>query len=200
MNGICGLEMNTPKGSLVSLHLEIGSDFLTVILDKFGVQGWNRWVCAIIQRLPLTWEAGEEEPPAHIDIDVGEMDFSRRDISGIDLGLVACDGASFEGVSAVGALFGHCRNASFRLADIRDAIFTGNISGADFTNARLDDASFADAYFDDDNPPIGLPPDLVQGCCRLDHDDEPDDWGTSVTGLVTLPVHIRASIAESAPL
>lgn len=181
------------------LHLQIGGDnFLGTMLDKFEVEGWNRWLNATIDRLPLSWWGEhEDEPPIHLEFDVESADLSGRTLDGIDLGLVSCEGADFSRASAVGAMFACVRHASFRDADIRDAIFTGDISATDFTDARLDNASFADAYFHADDPPKGVPLALLQGCC-LDHDDESTDWATSAVGLTTYPVAINASLSESA--
>jgi hypothetical protein len=37
----------------------------------------------------------------------------------------------------------------------------GDISGADFTGAKLDGASFSESTHDPSNPPKGLPPELA---------------------------------------
>jgi hypothetical protein len=177
------------------IHIEFGAEYLVTMLDHFGTDAFNVWLYKMLERLPLSWEKGCE-PPACLWFAIESADFSGRHIDGLDLGLFDCEGASFQGAIAVGALFGQCRDADFRRTDLRDATFLGNISGANFTDAIIDGASFADSYYHADDPPIGLPADLLQGCC-LDHDDEPPDWGKSVTGLVTYPVNITASLAES---
>jgi uncharacterized protein YjbI with pentapeptide repeats len=125
------------------------------------------------------------------------MDLSGRNIDALDLGLVSCEGAIFDGASAVGAMFGCCPRASFRYAHLSDAIFIGDISGAVFSDAQLDSVSLVDATYDPNDPPIGLPNDLL-ATCRAEPIDELMNDETVVIGLIEYPVPLRATLAESA--
>jgi uncharacterized protein YjbI with pentapeptide repeats len=191
--------MNTPQGSPVILHLEFGADFIKAMLERYGAEAWNRWLSAMLDCMPMSWPQGAPEPPAHMWFDAEEADFTGRNLDGIDLRLVNCEGARFDQASATGALFGDCPRATFLAADLRDAGFTGDISGAVFTDARLDGLSLVDAFFDAECPPIGLPEALLRACCRIEHADEPADTEPTV-GLFEHPVTIRASLAASAHL
>lgn len=183
--------MKTP----VTLHLEIGA-VLTTMLDKFGVEAWNLWVASMVDRLPMSWSQDQDEPPAHLSFDVGAMNFSGRKIDGIDLGLVGCEGANFEGSHALGALFASVPHANFRFADLREAVFIGDISGADFTGARTEGVCFVDASYD--RPPIGLAEDLLATCRGYEPlGDQPADWPPAGIGLA-YPVNIGAALTASA--
>lgn len=190
--------MKTTRGSPVVLHVEFDGDFLKVMLSKFGVVAWNRWVAAILGSIPLFWN--KEEPPARLWFDAEAADFTGGNLDGIDLGQVGCEGAKFDGASAVGAMFGDCPRAIFRNADLRDAMFTGDITAADFRGARLDGVSLVDATHDHNDPPVGLPAELL-GTCRAESlDDEPASWPPKGVGLVTHPVPVKASLTESSTL
>ena len=188
--------MKTPRGSAVVLHLEFGGDFLKAVLDQFGVEAWNGWLNALVARVPPWWEEGEDQPPACPWFDADGIDLSGWDIRGLDLGLVTCERARFDGARAAGALLGDVRHASFRGVDLRDATFIGDVTGAVFAAALLDGASFADAEYDANAPPLGLPDALLRQCDCQSHDERLG--AESAVGLVEYPVSIRASLAESA--
>jgi hypothetical protein len=91
------------------------------------------------------------------------------------------------------------KQANFRHSDIRESVFIEDVSGADFTGARMDGVSLADATYDADCPPVGLPAELL-GTCRAEHADGPPDGESAVVGLVEYPVHVKTSIAASATI
>jgi hypothetical protein len=97
----------------------------------------------------------------------------------------------------VGTMFGDCPGASFRNADLREGVFIGDVSGADFSDARLDGVSLVDASFDPDDPPVGLP-DALSQTCRVEPVEDGRADGVLVVGLVEYPVTVKATIAESA--
>ncbi len=189
--------MKTP----VVLHIEIGADFLKTMLDRFGTDGWNRWLNAIIDRLPLSWSEGEDEPPARLWFDIGSADFTGMKLDGADLGLVDCEGAQFDGASLKGAMLTSCPHASFRYADLSDATFVyGDVSGVDFTDARITGVAFVEMSYDSECPPVGLPDALLRSCSVEPIGNEPEEWATLAVGLVQYPVTIEASLAEAAHL
>ena len=182
--------MPTPTGSPVVLHLELGGGFLLAMLDGFGVQGLNKWLDAVARSIPGYWGEGETEPPICFWFDGEGADISGRNLDGINLVLVWCQGARFDSASAVGAKFNCVSDASFRNANLRNAKFLGDISGADFRDAQLDGVTM-NATYDPDHPPIGLPEALFRLCQR-----EPDRMPKG-GGLAERPVPIRASLARA---
>ena len=184
------------NGSPPVLHLELGPDFLLEVLDRYGVHGWNRWLAEMTPFLGGVWAEGEDEPPICIFFEVGG-DFSGQNLNGISLwGVVSCDGLRLDNGSAVGARIGSCIGASFRDADLRNAVFTADISGADYRGANLEGASFDDVIFDPSNPPVGLPDDLLRECVPNSL-EQYDFESAHEFGLDQHPVSLKASIADS---
>ena len=186
--------MKTP----VVLHIECGIHFLTTMLDRFGADGWNGWQYAVLERLPMSWSEGADEPPARLWFEAGSADFTGMRLDGADFGLVNCEAARFDRASAVGTMFGTCPRASFRNADLREAVFIGDITAADFSGARLDGVSFVDATYNPDDPPVGLPIELLRDCRAEPIEDEPAGWPPAGIGLVKHTVNIKAALAASA--
>jgi hypothetical protein len=91
------------------------------------------------------------------------MDMSRRNLDGIDLDLCWMEGTCFDEASLKGAKLGCCPKASFRGACLLGATIH-EITGCDFTDACLDGAVLAEALYDLDDPPTGLPADLFASC------------------------------------
>ena len=182
--------MSNPAGSLVVLHIELGGEFLLAVLEHHGVQGWNRWMDSVCATVPGYWGEGENEPPLCFWFNLQGVNLSERSLDGLDLGLTWCEAARFDSSSLAGARLGCCRDASFRGCDLRHATFVGDVSGADFRDARLDGVTLTDATYDPECPPVGLPDDLLQ--CRPMPSGKP-----AGSGLTEYPVKIGASLAAS---
>lgn len=62
--------------SAVQLHIEIGSDFLLAMVERFCIDGWNRWLGNMIDGgyMPLGWSA--EIPPIWFWLDFTGMNLA----------------------------------------------------------------------------------------------------------------------------
>jgi uncharacterized protein YjbI with pentapeptide repeats len=132
------------------------------MLDKFGVEGWNRWQEAASGNNFGHWSEGEAGAAVCIHFDMGGADLSGRCLDGLDFTLVWCKKTRFDGSSLVGARIGYCKYASFRGCDLRGAIIYGDITGIDFSDAKTDGIQFITLAYEPKHPPIGLSSDLLQ--------------------------------------
>jgi uncharacterized protein YjbI with pentapeptide repeats len=86
-----------------------------------------------------------------------DADFKNSDLSGSEFYLVPATGASFHGATLRNVKFlgGSYRDVDFTNADLSGAIFgednmggAVDLCGADFSNARVDEASFESVIYD----------------------------------------------------
>ena len=179
--------------STVQLNIELGYGFLRTFISKYGTTGWNSWLDAMTggnRYMSLGWDEHEPAPPIWFWIDLQDANFSGQNLDGIRLGLAWCQGARFDFASAVGAVFGSVPQANFRNCDLRGSSFEySDISGADFSNARLDGIRLQGSSFLDGFPPLGLPDSLLR-LCHPDTNGAPSGMGTE-----EIPVPIVGSLA-----
>jgi uncharacterized protein YjbI with pentapeptide repeats len=90
-------------------------------------------------------------------VSMHDADFKNSDLTGSDFYLVLATGASFSGaiLRNVKFLGGSYRDVDFTNADLSGAVFTEDnmggavdLSGADFSNARIDQLSFESVIYD----------------------------------------------------
>ena len=90
-------------------------------------------------------------------VSMHEADFKNSDLTGSDFYLVLATGASFSGaiLRNVKFLGGSYRDVDFSDADLSGAVFTEDnmggvvdLSGADFSNATIDQSSFESVIYD----------------------------------------------------
>ena len=159
--------MSPTDASPFQLNIELGGEFLLAVIDRHGVTGWNRWKTAMVHggRMPLAWQEDEAVPAVWYWMEFGGIDLSGRNLDGIDLGLASLQNAKFDDASLVGAELGCCQHSTFRSADLRQADFGHcDISGCDFSGAILDGIKRANAGYDFESPPTGLPEGLLRLC------------------------------------
>ena len=90
-------------------------------------------------------------------VSMHDADFKNADLTGSDFYLVLASGASFSGaiLRNVKFLGGSYRDVDFTNADLSGAVFAEdnmggavNLSGADFSNATIDQSSFESVIYD----------------------------------------------------
>jgi hypothetical protein len=184
--------MNPPDHSPFQLHIDLGQSFLLTVLDRYGVEGWNRWLQALAvgNFFPQVWGKDEPIPAVLFGLCFGGADLSGRKLDGIKFGMAWHPHTRFDSASLVCAELGCCRNSSFCMADLRQANFEdGDITGCDFCGAILDSIRLDGATYDHEDPPIGLPPELLKICRQDLAESESVGWDT-------FPVIVESCLTE----
>jgi hypothetical protein len=153
-----------PKGIMVVVELRDG------LLNHFSVAEWNAFMADLMSRdlIPAVWASGKRPPPVTVDLNFKGLQRAHYRLDGIDLSLCYLDHANFTGASLKNARLGAGKQVSYRGARLQGADFRGiEISGNDFTDSQgTDPAMFQGAYYAPDNPPKGLPPEVLAVCER----------------------------------
>ena len=156
--------MSNPEQQGVMVVVELGKD----LLNHFSVSEWNAFMVDLMVRnlIPTCWEAGKSPPPITVDLNFRRLQRAHYRLDGIDLSLCFLDHADFSQTSLKNARLGSGKNVSYRGARLQGADFRGiEISGNDFTDCiGVEPAMFEGAYYDPDNPPKGLPPEVLAVC------------------------------------
>lgn len=144
-------------------------EFDRSLLSHFNVSSWNEFVEALVRRelVPTAWAPGERPPPLGIMFHFHRLQRRHYILDGIDLSLCSLDNADFEGASLKGAQLGCGRNVSYRGARMDAGTDFRNIeiTGCDFTGGiGLELALWDGAVYDQSNPPIGLPTEVLARC------------------------------------
>lgn len=179
--------------SPVQLNVKIGEGCVKAVISKVGVDGWNKWLDAMMMGMymPLGWSEHEPIPPIWYWIDLQDADFRGWDLDGIQLGIASCRGARFDSASAVGAVIGCVPQASFRNADLREAGFCfSDISSVDFSFAKVDEIKLQGATFSEGCPPLGLNDDLLRLCKQEPYIDTEgiglEEFSVPIVGSLTI--------------
>ena len=137
-------------------EIVLSTDAFLSVVNELGVRTWNRWTADWLKRnwICPCWSDGEPQPTVIITLDFDGARLSNLALDGLDLRFANLRGSSFQGSLL--------KAARFELWDI---------SGTDFKDARLDDATFKMATYDVDQPPIGLPAHVMRQCSVLDGGD-----------------------------
>jgi hypothetical protein len=144
-------------------------EFDRSLLQHFNVSSWNEFVEALVRRelVPTVWGPGERPPPVGIMFNFRRLKRRHYVLDGIDLSLCSLDNADFEGASLKGAQLGCGRNVCYRNVRMDAGTDFRNIeiTGCDFTGAiGLELALWDGAVYDEGNPPIGLPTEVLSRC------------------------------------
>ena len=136
------------------------------LLQHFDVRQWNDFVGELARRgmTPIGWAQGERPPPVGVTLSFRGLRRAHYRLTGIDLTLCELEGADFEGACLQGAKLGFCPKANFRYARLQGASFRADVSGVDFTGAELQGAEWGDAYYFANDPPVGLPTEVLAAC------------------------------------
>jgi hypothetical protein len=148
---------------------QIMIEFDRSLLQHFNVSAWNEFVEALGRRelIPTVWAPGERPPPVGIMFNFSRLKRRHYILDGIDLTLCSLDNADFEGASLKGAQLGCGRNVCYRGARMDAGTDFRNIeiTACDFTGGiGLELAIWDGAVYDQGNPPIGLPPEVLAKC------------------------------------
>jgi hypothetical protein len=152
------------------VQLEFHADLLLAFLElKDGVKKWNAWVESMTSANILCpcGEDGEPDPIIMAGIDLSGADFSGMNLDNLNLSFASMDRTVNMGTSFRGAQIAGCEGALFHGAHLKGAMLGGCISGADFTGADLEGMEITFAFYEPDNPPIGLPPEILAQCRPL---------------------------------
>ena len=142
------------------------------LFQFFDVAEWNALVADLAERglMPAVWAPGERPPPVAVVLDFHRLQRKHYHLDGINLGMAWLEEANFEGASLKNAKLGCCPNATFKDARLQGANFEDcDISGCCFEGAQLDGADFSGAAYHPDNPPVGLPAEIL-AVCKADPD------------------------------
>ena len=165
-----GLKVH-PHLSYGVLGITIGADTLKYMLrHDDGVAIWNRWIRSLEFLLnPVCTD--KTDPPLVADIDFTNGDLRNLNLNGINLDDVWLRGCDFSGSSLKNAIIGFAPFAVFKGSDLSNAILASDISGVDFTSARVENLEIGFCcHYQKGFPPIGLPQDLLAMCREI-----PDD-------------------------
>ena len=166
------------KGGIVHPQLPYGVMGVTIGVDTLrymlsfdnGVALWNRWIRSLefFLNAPCT---NKMDPPLVADLDFTGGDLCGLNLTGINLDDVWLERTDFTGSSLRNAIIGFAPYAVFKGADLTNAILTSDISGVDFTDAKLENLEIGGfCHYQRGFPPIGLPQDLLAMCREV-----PDD-------------------------
>lgn len=167
--------------------------FFLEILDRYGPQGWNRWISAINKQNLVypSWDTRNSVPSFQIEFILKDIDLSNRELDGIDLTLVYVSKGDFSNSSLYGAKLLIADRCHFTECDLRTAFFNScDISGANFTDAMIENVIWERAYYYKGNPPLGLPASITARLQQL----EPDN----AVVAETKKINCQASVEDAA--
>jgi hypothetical protein len=172
------------------------------LLEHFDVSQWNDFMGKLIRRgmTPVAWTKGRRPPPLGVMFDFRGLSCTcqRREL--VDFTFCDLGDADFTATNLLGAKLGSCPGAVFTAASLESAHFRGDISGADFTDAEVGDADFSHAYYHSDNPPTGLPPEVLAACDGVPPSVDGDDGDAGADLISRLPadqtLSVKATIHE----
>lgn len=158
------------------------------------VAQWNEFAAELVKRslTPVAWSKGEQPSPIGVMFDFRGLRARHCRLDGIDFTFCDLEQADLEGSSLKGAKLGPCPKANLRGTRLHGTEFRGNLSGADMTGANVLGADFAQAYFHESEPPLGLPPEAMAAIERAP--EEPGDGVPDVP--FAPPLRARVTIHE----
>lgn len=185
------------------IDIDLGADLLLAVLPlPNGSEIWSELVTNLWRSklLSCVWSDCEPEPILCIGIDLSNSDLSGRSLDGYDLSRCWSEGTNFSNASMQGAHVGCCPRAQFVGCGLIGAMFSGEVTGVDFSGATLTGSRWEDCCYDLGDPPKGLPPSLLKKCRAV-----PADVPHKATGSPRIqPVSCRARLilpsASRAPL
>ena len=151
-------------GMTATIIVELHKD----LLGHFDVPSWNSFVANLVERrlLSICWSRWESPPLLVVMIDFRGLRRVHYRLDGIDLRHCWLADADFTEASLRNARLGCGRNVCYKGARLHGADFRHvEISGCDFTDCLgIETALFAGAVYDPENPPKGLPPEVLVRC------------------------------------
>lgn len=177
------------------LDIDLGVDALLPFIQMGqpeGARAWNELVVNLWRSklLANVWHEHEPEPILVIGVDLSGGDLSHRGLDGYDLSHCWLEGVNFNGSTMQGTLIGCCPRAKFIGSDMLGATISGDISGVDFTGANLQGTRWEDCVYDEDDPPRGLPDNLLKRCRSV----PPESPKEPLKRLHTVPIAVRARL------
>jgi hypothetical protein len=173
--------------------VQVVVEFDQSIFRHFRVGQWNEFAAELVRccLTPVAWSKGEQPSPIGVMFDFSGLRATHCRLDSIDLTFCDLDGANLEGSSLKGAKVGDCPRAKLRRTWLQGASFRGDVSAADFTDARIEGTDFSDAHYLTESPPLGLPPDAMAAIECI-----PSDQAGSKDDPFMPPVNVKAVIHE----
>ena len=164
------------------IEVSFGVELLISLLKHpQGITVWNTWVKSMDPLLnPEVTE--HDDPPLLFTLDFthGKLR-GLSNLDGINLDDVWLEGTDFTASSLRGAKIGFCPHAIFRDTDLSHAVINGDLTGVDFTGARMEGVEIQEfCTYERTSPPIGLPTELLSRCKAVE--DEPSEAAGSPVG------------------
>jgi hypothetical protein len=147
------------------LALTGSTRLLNLLIERGGVQAWNRWIGVLFDNnlIAPTWGQTKPPPPLVVCLDFSDADLSESILDEIDLGFALLLRADFSGSSLRRARLAGVQHARFIGADLRDAKFEfTDVSGCSFDGAQLSGAAFHECSCEIGFTPTGLPKEILE--------------------------------------
>jgi len=153
-------------GNPFSVLVSFGRNLFDIILNSHGKSGWNAYIESMQFYYKTKVNSDEWPPymPIHICICFHKENFFKYNLSNLDFSTVYMRRCYFEEADLSGCKMGSINFSSFKNANLSGAIFTGNISGADFEGANLEKVCFKNASFSVLDRPLNLPNKFLELC------------------------------------
>lgn len=144
------------------LVIKLPPAFVIDTLDRYGVEGWNTFIQKLnTENIINPVFSVHEPPPVALLIKPVRLNMRERDLQGVDFSELDLFGCDFTNANLKKAKFGIIRNSRLSGADLTRTEFDGEISGCNFSNARLSHTTFADfTWYKTEDPPRGLPEEV----------------------------------------
>ena len=171
------------KAKNVFAQIEFGPDILDAIIRLHGSGAWNHWVKkACLFYGAFSFPANNEEcKPFSVDFNFRNHDFSGRNFSGMNLGMVDMTGAILQRCCLIKSELSMIAHADLRGANLSGATISGVIDGADFTDCIMDDTRFDDPRLTYGEPlPVGLSESVLAFCKKEPKESASEDGENTV--------------------
>ena len=164
------------------IEVSFGVDLLISMLKHpQGISVWNAWVKSMVPLLNPSYRDKYDDPPVVVSLDFTHGNLRGLSLDGIDLDAVWLEGVDFSSSSLQGGQIGFCPKAIFRGSNLSNVVINGDVSGVDFTGAKMEGVVIEEfCTYQKGSPPRGLSLELLARCKEVD--DEPSEAAVSPVG------------------
>ena len=154
-----------------SVMVEFDRNLFDIILKTRGKSDWNAYIESIqfYRNSLVNRDAWPPFMPIHINISFHKENFFKYDLSNLNFTIIYMRRCNFEEADLSCCKIGSVNLSSFKNSNLSGAIFSNDISGANFEGANLDGSCFKDASFSALAPPLNLPLKLYELCETHDY-------------------------------
>jgi uncharacterized protein YjbI with pentapeptide repeats len=185
--------MNGKENAATRGAAQVIVEFDKSLFRRVGSARWNAFAGELVRRgmAPVAWSQGERPPPIGVMLDFRGLRARRCRLGAMDFTFCDLSQADFSGSSLQGAMIGDCPHANLRGTSLQGAEFRGDVSGCDFTGATVEGADFRHAYYEEGDPPIGLPVATLGAVERVTKETDGGPEEPSMN-----PLRVRATFHE----